>query len=98
VAHKAWGRQGQAPWVDPEQRVGHIVTVVLPVLHLNGSKIANPTILARIPHAELEHLFRAYGHEPCFVEGSRRDTGILRVLDQYTGAPASKAWNGPLDA
>jgi xylulose-5-phosphate/fructose-6-phosphate phosphoketolase len=43
---------------------------VLPVLHLNGYKIANPTILARIPHAELEHLLRGYGYEPCFVEGS----------------------------
>jgi xylulose-5-phosphate/fructose-6-phosphate phosphoketolase len=43
---------------------------VLPVLHLNGYKIANPTILARIPHEELEHLFRGYGYEPYFVEGS----------------------------
>jgi xylulose-5-phosphate/fructose-6-phosphate phosphoketolase len=43
---------------------------VLPVLHLNGYKIANPTILARIPHTELEHLFRGYGYEPYFVEGS----------------------------
>ena len=43
---------------------------VLPVLHLNGYKIANPTILARIPHGELEFLFRGYGYEPYFVEGS----------------------------
>jgi xylulose-5-phosphate/fructose-6-phosphate phosphoketolase len=43
---------------------------VLPVLHLNGYKIANPTILARIPHEELECLFRGYGYEPYFVEGS----------------------------
>jgi xylulose-5-phosphate/fructose-6-phosphate phosphoketolase len=43
---------------------------VLPILHLNGYKIANPTILARIPHQELEFLFRGYGYEPCFVEGS----------------------------
>jgi xylulose-5-phosphate/fructose-6-phosphate phosphoketolase len=43
---------------------------VLPILHLNGYKIANPTILARIPHQELEHLFRGYGYEPYFVEGS----------------------------
>ena len=42
---------------------------VLPILHLNGYKIANPTILARIPHAELEALFRGYGYEPIFVEG-----------------------------
>ena len=47
---------------------------VLPVLHLNGYKIANPTILARIPHHELEHLFRGYGYEPCFVEGSDPDS------------------------
>ena len=43
---------------------------VLPVLHLNGYKIANPTILARIPHREIEFLFRGYGYEPYFVEGS----------------------------
>jgi xylulose-5-phosphate/fructose-6-phosphate phosphoketolase len=43
---------------------------VLPVLHLNGYKIANPAILARIPHEELEWLFRGYGYEPYFVEGS----------------------------
>ncbi len=43
---------------------------VLPILHLNGYKIANPTVLARIPHDELEHLMRGYGHEPIFVEGS----------------------------
>ena len=42
---------------------------VLPVLHLNGYKIANPTILARIPHEELEMLFRGLGWEPHFVEG-----------------------------
>ncbi|HUE39576.1 MAG TPA: phosphoketolase family protein, partial [Candidatus Binatia bacterium] len=43
---------------------------VLPILHLNGYKIANPTVLARIPHEELEQLLRGYGHEPYFVEGS----------------------------
>ena len=42
---------------------------VLPILHLNGYKIANPTILARIPHEELESLMRGYGWEPHFVEG-----------------------------
>ncbi|HXL69670.1 MAG TPA: phosphoketolase family protein [Rhizomicrobium sp.] len=42
---------------------------VLPILHLNGYKIANPTILARIPHAELESLFKGYGYAPIFVEG-----------------------------
>lgn len=43
---------------------------VLPILHLNGYKIANPTILARINHAELESLFIGYGYKPYFVEGS----------------------------
>ena len=42
---------------------------VLPVLHLNGYKIANPTVLARIPHHELEALLKGYGHKPYFVEG-----------------------------
>src|SRR5216110_3264058 len=44
--------------------------VVLPILHLNGYKIANPCILARISHEELEQLFRGYGYTPYFVEGS----------------------------
>ena len=43
--------------------------VVLPILHLNGYKIANPTILARITHEELEQLLRGYGWTPHFVEG-----------------------------
>ncbi len=42
---------------------------VLPVLHLNGYKIANPTLLARIGHQELENLLRGYGWNPLFVEG-----------------------------
>src|SRR5215831_11237047 len=43
---------------------------VLPILHLNGYKIANPTILARIPQDELEKLFAGFGWTPYFVEGS----------------------------
>ena len=43
---------------------------VLPILHLNGYKIANPTVLARIPREELRALLEGYGHEPWFVEGS----------------------------
>ncbi len=43
---------------------------VLPVLHLNGYKINNPTLLARISHEELEALFIGYGYTPYFVEGS----------------------------
>ena len=42
---------------------------VLPILHLNGYKIANPTVLARIPHEELESLLRGYGYTPYTVEG-----------------------------
>lgn len=43
--------------------------VVLPILHLNGYKIANPTVLARISHEELQQLFYGYGWTPYFVEG-----------------------------
>ena len=43
---------------------------VLPILNLNGYKINNPTLLARISHEELENLFKGYGYTPCFVEGS----------------------------
>ena len=43
--------------------------VVLPILHLNGYKIANPTVLARISDSELEQLFRGYGYRPYVVEG-----------------------------
>ena len=43
---------------------------VLPVLHLNGYKINNPTLLARISHEELEALFVGYGYTPLFVEGN----------------------------
>jgi xylulose-5-phosphate/fructose-6-phosphate phosphoketolase len=47
---------------------------VLPIFHLNGYKINNPTILARIPHQELENLLRGYGWTPYFVEGSDHDS------------------------
>src|SRR4030043_2115109 len=43
---------------------------VLPILHLNGYKIANPTVLGRISHKQLESLFIGYGDKPYFVEGS----------------------------
>ena len=42
---------------------------VLPILHLNGYKIASPTVLARIPHKELDQLLCGYGYEPHYVEG-----------------------------
>ncbi len=48
---------------------------VLPILHLNGYKIANPTVLARISHEELDSLFRGYGWSPRFVEGD--DPGVM---------------------
>jgi xylulose-5-phosphate/fructose-6-phosphate phosphoketolase len=47
---------------------------VLPILHLNGYKINNPTLLARITHEEIEDLFRGYGWTPYFVEGSDFDS------------------------
>src|SRR6202035_3997926 len=42
---------------------------VLPILHLNGYKIAGPTVLARLPRDQLDALFRGYGYEPHVVEG-----------------------------
>ncbi|MER9371150.1 phosphoketolase family protein [Mesorhizobium sp. M0491] len=77
---------------------------VLPILHLNGYKIANPTILARIPEEELRALFIGYGYEPLFVEGhepalmhQRMATVIDDALDRIgtiqrdarDGAPAA---------
>ncbi|WP_166024583.1 phosphoketolase [Streptomyces chilikensis] len=43
---------------------------VLPILHLNGYKIANPTVLSRLPERELDELLRGYGHDPVHVTGS----------------------------
>lgn len=57
---------------------------VLPILHLNGFKIANPTVLARISHDELESLFKGYGYKPYFLEGDDPETmhrGMAEVLD-----------------
>jgi xylulose-5-phosphate/fructose-6-phosphate phosphoketolase len=63
---------------------------VLPILHLNGYKIAGPTVLARIPTPELEQLLQGYGYEPYFVEGAEpaalhdRMAGVLdRVVDAW---------------
>jgi xylulose-5-phosphate/fructose-6-phosphate phosphoketolase len=47
---------------------------VLPILHLNGYKISNPTVLSRIEHQELEHFFQGCGWTPYFVEGDDPDT------------------------
>ncbi|MEB3230082.1 MAG: phosphoketolase family protein [Leptolyngbyaceae bacterium] len=52
---------------------------VLPILHLNGYKIANPTILSRISHEELEALFRGYGYTPYFVEGEEPEAMHQRM-------------------
>ncbi len=52
---------------------------VLPVLNLNGYKINNPTLLARISHEELENLFKGYGWTPYFVEGSDPETMHQRM-------------------
>ena len=59
---------------------------VLPILNLNGYKIANPTILARISHEELESLFVGYGYTPYFVEGSDPD-----VMHQAMAATLQEA-------
>jgi xylulose-5-phosphate/fructose-6-phosphate phosphoketolase len=60
---------------------------VLPVLHLNGYKIAGPTVLARLPHDELEQLFAGYGYKPYFVEGDDPMT-----MHQRMAAVLDEAW------
>jgi xylulose-5-phosphate/fructose-6-phosphate phosphoketolase len=61
---------------------------VLPILHLNGYKIANPTVLARISQSELEALLTGYGHRPIFVEGDDPrlvHQAMAAALDQALG-------------
>jgi xylulose-5-phosphate/fructose-6-phosphate phosphoketolase len=61
---------------------------VLPILHLNGYKIANPTVLARIPEEELRQLFQGYGYKPYFVEGNEPETVhqcMAETLDTIVG-------------
>ena len=61
---------------------------MLPILHLNGYKIANPCVLARISHEELDQLFRGYGYTPIFVEGSepaKMHQLMAAALDQAVG-------------
>ncbi|MBP2560042.1 xylulose-5-phosphate/fructose-6-phosphate phosphoketolase [Neorhizobium galegae] len=58
---------------------------VLPILHLNGYKIANPTLLGRMADEDIEHLFRGYGYEPFFVEGhhpEKMHRQMAAVLDE----------------
>lgn len=62
--------------------------VVVPILHLNGYKIANPTVLARISKDELTGLLRGYGHNPYFVEGNdptEMHQRMAYVLDEVIG-------------
>ncbi|GCD41339.1 phosphoketolase [Streptomyces paromomycinus] len=70
---------------------------VLPILHLNGYKIANPTVLARLDEDELDALLRGYGHEPLYVTGSdpaqvhrdmaaAMDTALLRIHEAQRAA------------
>jgi xylulose-5-phosphate/fructose-6-phosphate phosphoketolase len=82
---------------------------VLPILHLNGYKIANPTLLARIPEEELQALLRGYGHLPLLFSAGFDDEDALsaharfaEVLDQAIDDPRSmivfrtpKGWTGP---
>jgi xylulose-5-phosphate/fructose-6-phosphate phosphoketolase len=91
-------------FLDPE-RDGR----VLPVLHLNGYKIANPTVLARIPHDELDALLRGYGHRPIHVEGHDPDelhpvmaSAYDQALDAFAAGErpmivlrTPKGWTGP---
>ena len=74
---------------------------VLPILHLNGYKIANPTVLGRMRDDELRDLFPGYGHEPLFVEGDEPDAmhrqmaaALDAALDQHPRHPAAARATG----
>lgn len=74
---------------------------VLPILHLNGYKIANPTVLARIGKAELEQLMSGYGYKPYFVEGDDPETmhhkmaeTLDRIIDEIQNIQHSARQNG----
>ncbi|HEX7082331.1 MAG TPA: phosphoketolase family protein [Gammaproteobacteria bacterium] len=74
---------------------------VLPILHLNGWKIANPSYLARISRRELEDLFRGYGYEPTFVEGEEPEAvheqmaaALDAVLDRIASIQADARTRG----
>jgi xylulose-5-phosphate/fructose-6-phosphate phosphoketolase len=77
---------------------------VLPILHLNGYKIANPTLLARIDRDELDALMRGYGYTPHYVEGDEPQVmhelmaGTLeRVLSEIHAAQAAARQDGPAE-
>jgi xylulose-5-phosphate/fructose-6-phosphate phosphoketolase len=59
---------------------------VLPILHLNGYKIASPTILARLPNAELDALMRGLGHAPIFVEGDDPEKMHKKMAEAFDQA------------
>lgn len=73
---------------------------VLPILHLNGYKIANPTILGRMNETELRQLFSGYGYEPFFVEGDvpeqmhQQMAGVLDTIADRIAAIQNKARAG----
>jgi xylulose-5-phosphate/fructose-6-phosphate phosphoketolase len=80
---------------------------VLPILHLNGYKIANPTIPARIPHRELEQMIRGCGWDPLFVEGddppdvhrqmaAALDQAIGRIREIQDGARSGRTSDRPV--
>ena len=64
---------------------------VLPILHLNGWKIANPTVLARISHEELAGLLSGYGHDPIFVEATTPLSCTRPWLPPWTERPRLSA-------
>ncbi len=77
---------------------------VIPILHLNGYKIANPTVLARIPHDELRDLFVGYGYEPFFVEGDdppdvhrQLATTLDAIADRIAGIQSAARERGATD-
>ena len=74
---------------------------MIPILHLNGYKIAGPTVLARMPHEELVELMHGYGYKPYFVEGDDPPSmhqlmaaTLDRVVERDPRDPArrSRAW------
>ena len=77
---------------------------VLPVLHLNGYKIANPTVLARISEEELTDLLRGYGYQPYFVEGDEPEpmhqlmaATLDTVLDEIQTIQSNARKQGPVE-
>jgi xylulose-5-phosphate/fructose-6-phosphate phosphoketolase len=73
---------------------------VLPILHLNGYKIANPTVLARIPEAELRALMEGYGHNPRFVVGDEPESvhqQLAAALDWALDEIATIKWRARSD-